>query len=139
MATYTDKISYTQSNQFFTAKSKTFVSPNDGSYAVFSFPRYTLVSQVFVLITTAYAGGTPVLSVGWSGNTETAVADGFLSNDIFDPTATGLKLSTKDTLTSNQGKYFNLGSGLLTLTVAAGGATTEGTFVILANYSNVFM
>lgn len=138
MATITDRISYSQSNYFWTARSRTFVEPDDGTYAIFQVAESTLVSQIFVLISTAYVGGTPEVTVGWAGNQQTAVAAGFMSNDIFKPKETGLKVSMADTKVSYQGKYFNAGSGIITVTVANNSASTLGKFIVLMNYSVVF-
>lgn len=130
-----DKFSTHATDSVRLARTHWFNAPDDATYNCIRFVKGTFVKSVKLLITTAYAGGTPTLTVGWSGNKETANAAGFISNDIAAPKVTGLKVALHDTLTSWPGKYFNSASGMLTVTVAAGDATTEGVFVVFCEYA----
>jgi hypothetical protein len=116
------------------AGSRKFVAPDDDTYYIISLPRYAFVTDVWLFITKAYVGGTPSIEIGFTGNGETAAVNYFITNDIAEPTVLGLKRSVKDTLVSNSSKYFADGSGAITLTIAAGSATTEGNFEVFAQY-----
>lgn len=123
------------SDKFMMAASRIFVAPDDGTYFIIQIPQFGLVTDVWLNITTAYVGGAPSLTVGFAGNKQTAIANYFITNDIAEPTVDGLKISVQDTNISNRGKYFGSGPGAITMTIAAGGATTEGTFQIFAQYA----
>jgi len=116
------------------AASRLMVAPDDDTYYVIQLPRYAFVTDVWLNITTAYVGGTPTISVGFAGNGETANTAYFITTDISEPTVAGIKCSIKDTIASNRSKYFSSGSGSITVTIAAGSASTEGTFEVFAQY-----
>ena len=119
------------------ARSKTFNAVDDATYNAIRLPRFTLVMDVWLHITTAYVAGAPVITVGWSGNGETADPDGFLTNAIAHPAQTGLKRATMGTAGWAAGKYFNTAGGIVTVTVDDGAATTEGIFIVFCAYSVV--
>jgi len=114
--------------------SRLMVAPDDDTYYVIQLPRYAFVTDVWLNITTAYVGGAPTISVGFAGNGETANTAYFITTDISEPTVAGIKCSIKDTIASNRSKYFSNGSGSITVTIAAGSASTEGTFEVFAQY-----
>jgi hypothetical protein len=116
------------------AASRLMVAPDDDTYYVIQLPRYAFVTDVWLNITTAYVGGAPTISVGFAGNGETANTVYFITTDISEPTVAGIKCSIKDTIASNRSKYFSNGSGSITVTIAAGSASTEGTFEVFAQY-----
>jgi len=116
------------------AASRLMVAPDDDTYYVIQLPRYAFVTDVWLNITTAYVGGAPTISVGFAGNGETANTAYFITTDISEPTVAGIKCSIKDTIASNRSKYFSSGSGSITVTIAAGSASTEGTFEVFAQY-----
>jgi len=116
------------------ARSKVLAAPDDDTYNLIHIPRNAFITDVWVQILTAYVGGVPQITVGWSGNKETAVIDGFMSNDVVAPKTLGLKRAQRDTLVSFPGKYFFSSSGAITVTVIAGAATTEGTFILACQY-----
>lgn len=117
------------------AMSGLFVAPDDETYDIIRIPHWGFVQNVWLEITTAYIAGVPSITVGWKGNKETAVPAGFVSNSIAKPGELGLKIAQKDNLEAFPGKYFGAGSGAITVTVAAGGATTEGNFRVFCEYS----
>jgi hypothetical protein len=129
----TDAISYRLSDRPMLARSKRMVAPADGTYNLIRVPAKAFVTDVWVLITTAFTAAGSTLTVGWLGNGETAVTNGFITNDISKPTVTGLKRAQNDTLTSWEGKYFNSASGLITCTTDDN-AGTAGTFWVFVNY-----
>ena len=122
------------SDRYMMAASRLMVAPDDDTYYVIQLPRYAFVTDVWLNITTAYVGGAPTISVGFAGNGETANTAYFITTDISEPTVAGIKCSIKDTIASNRSKYFSNGSGSITVTIAAGSASTEGTFEVFAQY-----
>lgn len=129
----TDAISYRLSDRPMLARSKRMVAPADGTYNLIRVPTKAFVTDVWVLITTAFTAAGSTLTVGWLGNGETADPDGFITNDIAKPTVAGLKCAVHDTLTSWPGKYFSSASGLITCTTDDN-AGTAGTFWVFVNY-----
>jgi hypothetical protein len=119
------------------ARSHTLAAPDDATYNLVLLPKHALVMDVWVLVTVAYVAGTPSLTIGFSGNAETADVDAFLTNSLAQPQSTGLKRASMGTAACAAGKYFLTAAGVLTATVAAGSATTEGTFIVFCAYSVV--
>lgn len=118
------------------ARSKTWNGLADGTYNLIRIPRYAFVSDVWLRISTAFAGtGLPTITVGWLGNGETESPAGFMSNDIAKPLEVGLKRAQTDTLVSFPGKWFNSGPGVITVTVDDDGCATKAVFIVLANYT----
>ena len=131
----TDRFSHKLADNFMLAMSGLFITPDDATYDIIRIPKWGFVQDVWLEITTAYIAGTPSITIGWKGNGETAQTAGFMSNDIAKPLELGVKRAQKDNLLSFPGKYFGAGSGAVTVTIAAGGATTEGNFRVFVGYS----
>ena len=131
----TDRFSNKLADNRMMAMSGLFIAPNDAVYDIIRVPHWAFVSNVWLEITTAYIAGVPSIIIGWKGNKETAIPAGFMSNAIAKPKELGLKIAQKDNLTAFPGKYFGAGSGAITVTIAAGGATTEGNFRIFCEYT----
>ncbi len=131
----TDRFSNKLADNRMMAMSGLFIAPDDHTYDIIRVPHWAFVSNVWLEVTTAYIAGTPSITVGWKGNKETAVPAGFMSNDIAKPEEAGLKVAQKDNLEAFPGKYFNAGSGAITVTIAAGGATTEGNLRVFCEYT----
>lgn len=102
-----------------------------GTWGLLRIPKWAFVSGVWVWIETACSATD--ITIGWSGNTETAVAAGFLSEDIVDAGVTGIKAATKDTLVSQVGKYFDKGTGEITATL--GTTWSTGKLYVFCQYS----
>lgn len=132
------KMTNALSDKVFMARSLLFTEPDDGTYAIIQIPNKAFISDVWLNITTAYVAGTPSLTIGWMGNGETAQTAGFMSNDIAKPMEVGLKRAQHDTLLAWEGKYFNAGTGAVTITVAANSATTEGVFQVFVQYTVIY-
>jgi hypothetical protein len=103
--------------------SKPIVSPVAGTYNVIAIPRYTLVKEVYLDVTTAFAilGS---ITIGFSGNSQTANAAYFMDEAMAEATATGTKVALA-------AKYFGTLGGFITVTVVAG--ATTGTFSVFAD------
>lgn len=125
------------SQNFMFARSKKFTDPDDGTYNVIRIPRFGFVKNVWVRITTAFTAVGAVLTIGWSGNKEVAEPEGFMTTDVTDPTATGLKMMLDASIASEPGKYFDAGSGAITVTTDDD-AGTAGTFWVFADYVVIF-
>lgn len=130
-----DKFSNKLADNYMLAMSGLFIAPDDDTYDIIRIPHWGFVKNVWLEITKAYIAGVPSITVGWKGNKETAVPAGFISNDLAKPKVLGLKKAQRDNLLAFPGKYFGSGSGAITVTIAAGGATTEGDFRVLCEYS----
>lgn len=130
-----DKFSNKLADNRMLAMSGLFITPSNDTYDIIRIPHWGFVSNVWLEVTTAYVGGAPIITVGWKGNKETAVPAGFMSSDISKPAEIGLKIAQKDNLEAFPGKYFGDGSGAVTVTIAAGGATTEGNFRVFCEYT----
>lgn len=116
------------------AKSKLIISPSDGTYNIIRIPKYAFVTDVWIQVTTAANVDPTTCTVGWLGNGETAVTNGFITTEVADPTSTGLKRAQKDAVTTFTGKYFSSSSGAITFTYAAGSATTLGIYRVFCYY-----
>jgi hypothetical protein len=127
----TDIISVKAADNYRIGKSRTILTPSADTYWLYRFPRYTLVTDVWLYV--PVAGDSKTVSIGWVGNGEVAQAAGFLSVDIADVTVIGMKRAQKDTLVAFEGKYFDDAGGLLSMTVG----TTQGTgeFHVFVQYS----
>jgi hypothetical protein len=117
------------------AKSKLVISPSDATYNLIRIPKYAFVRAVWLQVTVATNVEPTTCTVGWTGNSETAVTNGFITTDIANPTVVGLKRAQSDTLVTFDGKYFSDATGIITLTFAAGAATTLGTYRIFCDYT----
>jgi hypothetical protein len=127
----TDIISVKAADNYRIGKSRTILTPSADTYWLYRFPRYTLVTDVWLYV--PVAGDSKTVSIGWVGNGETAQAAGFLSVDIADVMVIGMKRAQKDTLVAFEGKYFDDAGGLLTMTV--GTAQGTGEFHVFVQYS----
>jgi hypothetical protein len=117
------------------AKGKTMIAPADGTYNLVALPRFAFVKTVWLWVVSAYAGGAPVVTIGFIGNGEVADADAFMTNVETDPTFVGMKNSLHGSATWADGKYFNDASGAITLTTTLG--TTAGNLVVFVDYAVV--
>ena len=117
------------------AKSRLIIDPSDGTYNLIRIPKYAFVKDVWLQVTTASDVTPTTCTVGWLGNGETAVENGFTTTDVAEPTKTGLKRAQKDTLTTFEGKYFSGATGIITFTFAAGSATTLGYYRVFCEYT----
>jgi len=129
---YTDKAS----DAFRLESSKLLVAPTDGTYNLIKIPKYALVTDAWLQVVTAFTGDASV-EIGWMGNGETAVTDGFITDDIADPTTVGLKRGFNTTLNTFPGKYFNGASGALTATVSDNSGTV-GNFRVFVQFIVIY-
>jgi hypothetical protein len=113
--------------------SKLLVSPDDATYNLIMIPKFALVTDVWVQIVTAFTVNASI-EVGWSGNGQTAVTDGFITSEVSDPLNVGLKRAFNTTASTFPGKWFLTAAGIITATVLDNGGAV-GSFRIVAQFS----
>lgn len=120
-------------NVYFVA-SKVLNGKSDGTYGLIRLPRYAFVMDVYLNITTQFAGGVPAMTVGWEGNGAVASADGFMTTAEAIPGTAGMKKATD--LSTFKGKWFNGGVGSITCTIS--GTPTSGVCQFFVHYAIIF-
>lgn len=130
-----DFISYAACDNVRLARSKTLYQLADGTYNLIQIPKFGFVDQVWFYVTTAYAGGAAgAATIGWTGNATTADPDGFMDATQAGARAAGMKIMTEDGQPGSKGKWFNNGSGCVTITLSAGTDTTLLVGWVLARF-----
>jgi len=136
----TDFISAALSENYLLAKSKRLYNKADDVYNIIRIPRYAFLSEVYVLVTVPVSGGTgssSELLVGFSGNQETADPDAFIDS-VADIETAGMYRMSADGQPGSAGKWFNSGSGMLTITIDNGDHTTLLDAHIFARYAVIY-
>ena len=102
----------------------------DDTYQVIKLPKKAFVVGVWLEILTAFDDQTTdgTITVGFSGNGETADADYFMDNTAAAPLVTGMKEVTK-------GKWFGDASGLITVTATDNDSTVDPIIRVWVLYS----
>ena len=102
----------------------------DDTYYVLKLPKKAFVVGVWLEIITAFDDQTTdgTITVGFSGNGETADADYFMDNTAAAPLVTGMKEVTK-------GKWFSDASGLITVTANDNDSTVNPVIRVWVLYS----
>ena len=102
----------------------------DDTYQVIKLPKKAFVVGVWLEILTAFDDQTTdgTITVGFSGNGETADADYFMDNTAAAPLVTGMKEVTK-------GKWFGTSSGLITVTANDNDSTVDPVIRVWVLYS----
>lgn len=102
----------------------------DDTYHVLKLPKKAFVVGVWLEILTAFDDQTTdgTITVGFSGNGETADADYFMDNTAAAPLVTGMKEVTK-------GKWFSDASGLITVTANDNDSTVNPVIRVWVLYS----
>ena len=102
----------------------------DDTYHVLKLPKKAFVVGVWLEIITAFDDQTTdgTITVGFSGNGETADADYFMDNTAAAPLVTGMKEVTK-------GKWFSDASGLITVTANDNDSTVDPVIRVWVVYS----
>ena len=102
----------------------------DDTYQVIKLPKKAFVVGVWLEILTAFDDQTTdgTITVGFSGNGETADSDYFMDNTAAAPLVTGMKEVTK-------GKWFSDASGLITVTANDNDSTVNPVIRVWVLYS----
>jgi hypothetical protein len=112
----TDAYTSKAADSFRMEASKLMIAPADGTYNLIKIPKFALVVDAWVQIVTAFTVDATI-EVGWAGNGETAVTDGFITDDVADATNVGMKRGFNTTTSTFPGKWFSGASGIVTATV----------------------
>lgn len=128
-----DFFSNAASDNFRLLKSKPLsgTAATAGTWSLLRIPKWAFISNLWVWVETAC--NVADITIGWSGNTQTAVPAGFMSADVLKAGTTGYKLAVGDTLLSSGQKYFNLGTGAVTATL--GTTWASGKLTVFCQYS----
>jgi hypothetical protein len=89
--------------------------------------------DVWVQIVTAFTLDASI-TVGWFGNGETAVLDGFITNEIAQPSVVGVKRAFNSTIETFPGKFFSGAAGAVTATVLDNNGVV-GSFRVFIQFS----
>ena len=115
-----------------TAASKIFASPADGTHDAVRLPARCFVQSVRIVKSVAYSDAGATITIGFSGNGETADPDAFMISTTADPDALGSICSEMGAALNAGGKYFSR-KGCVTVT-CDDNAGTIGTFQIFVDY-----
>lgn len=132
----TDFMSLVATDSVRLARSKNLIDKADGTYNIIRFPHYAFVREVVLIITVAYGeikDGT--ITLGFTGNGETADPNGFMTAAHAMAAVTGSKKMSDDVGAAwYAGKWFNTAGGQMTITFAKNNCTTLITGVVFAEY-----
>jgi hypothetical protein len=112
----TDAYTSKAADNFRFEASKLMLAPADETYNLIRIPRFAFIHDVWLQIVTAFTVNASI-TIGWAGNSETALTNGFITEDIADPTHVGFKRAFNTALTTFPGKWFDTASGVVTATV----------------------
>lgn len=119
------------------ARSHKLVDVADGTYDLIRLPRRAFIEDVWVEVSVAGSGGTPnsTVTIGFSGNKETADPDGFIDSTLGTTTSVKMLRASDDAQPASKGKWFVDGSGMLTATFTKGTTATGPSVVVFVKYS----
>jgi hypothetical protein len=129
----TDAYANKFSDNFRLAASKLLLLPDDATYNIIKIPKWAFVMDVWVQIVTAFTLDASI-TVGWFGNGETAVLDGFITNEIAQPSVVGVKRAFNSTIETFPGKFFSGAAGAVTATVLDNNGVV-GSFRVFIQFS----
>lgn len=131
-----DLQSYHASDNFRLARSKHLFELADGTYNLIQLPKFAFVENLILNITQAFTGGsTATITIGFTGNGESADPDGFMDSIFAAPTVVGMKQMLGDTQPGSKGMWFNTASGFVTITIAAGNSSAALRAFVFVQYS----
>lgn len=128
--------SFSASDNFRLARSKTLYELDDDTYDLILLPKFAFVMNIWFYVSVAYAGGASgAATIGFKGNGETADPDGFMDATACAARVAGYKQMLDDAQPGSKGKWFNEASGFLTITLSAGTDTTLLQGFVMCQYS----
>lgn len=131
-----DFISTIASDNYRLARSKRLVELADGTYNLIKLPKHTFVTDIWFLVTQAYAGGAAgSATIGFTGNGETADPDGFMDATATGARTAGYKRASADAQPGSLGKWFLDAGGCITITLAKSTDTTLLIGYVFAQYT----
>jgi hypothetical protein len=128
-----------ETDQLRLVKSVALLDAADDTYFLARIPQFAFVSNIVVQLISPY-GTTSTMTVGFSGNKETADPDAFLLNVNIDPDGSILTRSmlVNGTGVNSGGKWFDQASGAITLTLAKGNAAATASSRLFVEYKMIF-
>lgn len=118
------------------ARSHTIVTPSADTYNLIRVPKNALVKCVYLNVTTAFAGGAPLCTVGriYDGSSDT---DYFMDHSITAVEQAGMKRSDFGNQPGAPGWYTGEKSGVITITFTGTGSLTAGQCMVFADYAYI--
>ena len=107
--------------------------PADEVYSLITIPQHAFVTDVWLIKTVAASAATATVSVGFTGNGETADPDGFIDTVLGDADAVGVVRASDDTQPGSKGKWFKDAGGAITVTTVDD-TGTAGAFYVVVSY-----
>jgi hypothetical protein len=129
----TDAYTTKASDAFRLEASRLMLAPADATYNLIKIPKWALVTDVWIQIVTAFTVDASI-EIGWMGNGETAVTNGFITDNIADPSVVGMKRAFNTSAATFPGKYFSEASGAVTATVL-GNTGAVGDFRVFIQFT----
>lgn len=120
-----------KADNFRLVQSVKLIEPADEIYSLFSIPKYAFVTDVWLIKEVAATAAGALVSVGFTGNGETADPDAFIDVILGEATTTGVVRAIQDGQPASRGKWFSTAGGAITLTCDDNGGTA-GTFIVSA-------
>ena len=132
-----DRIANKVSDFSYLARSHKLMDVDDGTYNIIRLPRNAFVEEVFVEVQVAGSGGTPnsTVTIGFSGNKETADPDGFIDAVLGTTITEKMIRASDDAQPASKGKWFLDASGMLTATFTKGTTAVGPSVVVFVRYS----
>ena len=124
-----------QSDVCWVAASQVIKTPADTVHRVVKIPQLALVTDIIISKTVGFSLASATVTIGFTGNNETADPDAFMSSVVFDPTRVGTASMKSDNMKYSAGKYFARAGGITVTTNKNGG--TAGTFQVFVVYTQI--
>lgn len=115
--------------------SQKIAAPADGTHLCVKIPARALVTDIIIEKSVVFAEAGSIITVGFSGNGETADVDAFMSNAVFVPGSLGFVSIKQGAVKNSGGKYFTT-AGAITVSTAKDGGTA-GTFKVYVKYTQL--
>ena len=129
---------YSEADNMRYVKSAALLDAADDTYFLARVPLNAFVTNIIVQLISAY-GSTSTLTVGFSGNQETADPDAFMLSVDIDPDGAILTRSLAGATGINRGgKWFDQASGSITMTVGKGDAAATASARLFVEYKLIY-
>ena len=109
------------------------IDPDDDVYSLIQIPQWAFIVDVWLHKLLAATAAGALVSVGFTGNGETADPDAFIDVILGEADALGVVRAIHDGQPASRGKWFNDAGGSITLTCDDNGGT-GGTFMVTVLY-----
>lgn len=115
--------------------SQKIATPADGTHLCVKIPARALVEDIMIEKDVVFSDAGAVVTVGFSGNGETADVDAFMSNATFVAGSLGSVSIKQGAVKNSGGKYFTMAGAITISTNKAAG--TSGTFKVYVKYTQL--